>query len=321
MKELLRTLAYICLREKLQKGSFYPLPARILINRKLQKMQHSLALPLPLIANIETTNFCNANCTYCYYTKMKRSHLLMDMGLYQKIIDECSSLGIREVRLNVYGEPLLDEFLCQRIVYAKEKGIARVGLFTNASLLNAEKTNALLACRLDEICISLDGATKEAYENIRRGLSYNEVLGNLERLLRIRSKRFKVHLFFAAGAQNQKEIGPFKRKWRGKVDSINIGSCYKTDLYDVERKNFAPCPYLWKRIVILSNGDVVLCCQDYEGYSVIGNMKSSTIRQIWSGKTLAQYRRLHLAKASSNIDACNRCELNLWIRWLVPFRF
>jgi len=309
------------LREKIQKGTFYPPAARFFVRRKIKKACRSGPVPWPLIANIETVNSCNAGCLFCYHSKMKRESMVMDGGLYQEIIDQCAGLGINQVMLNAYGEPLMDEYLPQRISYAKKKGIGRVGFFTNASLLNTEKAKELIASGVDEICVSLDAATQGTYQDQRRGLDYDRVIANLRGLLKLRAGRPKVHLFFAAFAQNKKEIGLFKRAWQGKVDSVNIGSGYSTDVRGMERKNFPPCPYLWKRIAILSNGEVALCCQDYDASSTIGNLRSSGIREIWQGKTMETYRKAHLAGESGSISACGRCELNLWMRWVVPFRF
>ena len=44
----------------------------------------------PLIVRIETTNLCNANCTFCPRESIGREKGFMDQGLYEKIITDCA---------------------------------------------------------------------------------------------------------------------------------------------------------------------------------------------------------------------------------------
>ena len=70
---------------------------------------------------IETCNYCNLRCVMCPYKAMTRAKTTMGMLLYRKIIDDAVSLGITEVTISGYLEPLLDKFLFERIQYAKSK--------------------------------------------------------------------------------------------------------------------------------------------------------------------------------------------------------
>ena len=89
----------------------------------------------PAVVRLETTNACNARCIICPHREMQRPITTMDDGLYARLIDQCAAAGCREVHLHNFGEPLMDKRIEDRIAYAKQKGIRRVKIFCNGSLL------------------------------------------------------------------------------------------------------------------------------------------------------------------------------------------
>jgi radical SAM protein with 4Fe4S-binding SPASM domain len=55
------------------------------------------------------------------------------------------------------------------------------------------------------------------------------------------------------------------------------------------------------------NGDVVLCCQDTDGFSKIGNVMEKSIKEIWDSSLYEKYRRsIHEGDFLKN-PLCERC--------------
>src|SRR5499427_4404618 len=108
------------------------------IRRLLLAAGRDRAPILPEIVQIESTNICNAKCVFCPRDEMHRRQGVMAMDLYKKIVDECAALGITHVRVHNYGEPFLDRQLVEKVRYAKERGIAEVGMISNGSLITEE---------------------------------------------------------------------------------------------------------------------------------------------------------------------------------------
>ncbi|MEJ2745807.1 MAG: radical SAM protein, partial [bacterium] len=151
---------------------------RFLLHRQIEAVRARNG-PFPLVVAAENSNICNAGCVMCPYPAMRRRKGFMEMALFRKIVDECAKHPGVELRLSGFGEPLLDKKLVERIAYAKRKGIEKVQLTTNASLLDKEMSLAIVNSGLDEIMFSVDGYNKESYERIRTGLSFYEVYENL----------------------------------------------------------------------------------------------------------------------------------------------
>ena len=73
-------------------------------------------------------------------------------------------------------------------------------------------------------------------------------------------------------------------------------------------------------MVIGADGRVGLCCLDYELSAEIGDVGSSSIKEIWQGNVMNDYRILHKNLAYDKIAACKNCNAHtfqkdkLWAR-------
>lgn len=157
---------------------------------KTKKVSHEP--PETLI--VETTNLCNAKCTMCIIPVMGRTRGSMSQELFGKIIEDASRSGIRLISLQHIGEPLIDEKLFDRIRLIKKYGL-KVMFHTNGSLLDVEKAKLILETGVDIVGISLDAFSKETYQSVRKGLSFEEVKRNVINLMDIK-KRKKASLPF-----------------------------------------------------------------------------------------------------------------------------
>ncbi len=276
--------------------------------------------PLPEIIQIESTNICNAKCVFCPRDEMDRRQGIMDMALFKKIVDECAELGIGQVRMHNYGEPFVDRQLVDKVRYAKERGIRQVGMISNGSLLTEKAAQGMIDAGLDGINISVDASGKEVFEKTRIGLKYDKVIANVERLLALREKsgtgRPKLILSFVR-QNNSEDEHAFIEHWRARADKIHI-----TDLHNWagtlnhESDVNYPCYRPWLTFTALWDGRVSLCCADFDGRTILGDLRNSTIREIWNSDAYRALRREHLE--SGGPDICRSCDLPkkdslLWI--------
>jgi len=88
---------------------------------------------------------------------------------------------VRSILLQGLGEPLLhkDIFELIRRVKSQTSPGCEVGLTTNATLLNREASAKMLEAGPDFFYFSVDAATKVAYEKIRVGAEFDQVIENI----------------------------------------------------------------------------------------------------------------------------------------------
>ncbi len=279
---------------------------------------------LPEIVQIESTNICNAKCVFCPRDEMHRKQGIMSFELFTKIMDECAELGITHLRVHNYGEPFVDRKLVEKVRYAKEKGIQEVGMISNGSLITEEVARGMIDAGLDAINISVDASGKEVFESTRIGLKYDKVIANIERLVRLRAdagrRRPKLILSFVR-QNNTADEQAFIEHWRKIADKIHI-----TDLHNwagtlnQESDVNYPCYRPWLTFTVLWDGRVSLCCADFDGHTILGDMNTSSIKDIWNNDLFRGARREHLE--SGGPDVCRSCDLPrkdspLWVTKLI----
>jgi MoaA/NifB/PqqE/SkfB family radical SAM enzyme len=294
------------------------------VRRLLEAANLDEAPRLPEIVQIESTNLCNAKCVFCPRDEMDRPQGIMDMALFQKIADECAALGIGHIRMHNYGEAFMDRQLVEKVRYAKRLGIPEVGLISNGSLLTETAARGMVEAGLDAINISVDAAGKEVFESTRLGLNYDKVIANIERLIRIRDehgrRRPKLILSFVR-QDNSVEEGAFIDHWRKRADKIHITDLHNWagTLNQESNVNF-PCYRPWLTFTVLWDGRVSLCCADFDGREILGDLRHHTIREIWNSEPFRNTRRAHLDHGGPSV--CQSCDLPkkdspLWIKKLI----
>jgi MoaA/NifB/PqqE/SkfB family radical SAM enzyme len=266
---------------------------------------------LPEIVQIESTNICNAKCVFCPRDDMHRRQGVMSLELFKKVVDECAELGITHVRMHNYGEAFIDRKLVEKVKYAKDKGIKEVGMISNGSLITEQVARGMVEAGLDAINISVDAAGKDVFDATRLGLNYDKVIANVERLVRVRAElgksRPKLILSFVRQSNSVDEQA-FIAHWKAIADKIHI-----TDLHNwagtlnKESDVNYPCYRPWLTFTVLWDGRVSLCCADFDGRTILGDLNASSIRDIWNAEPYRQARRLHLE--SGGPDICRSCDL------------
>jgi len=304
----------------LVKNPFYTRLYKNLITKKMKKYEK-----IPFRVMIENTNICHANCTFCPHYKMKRSTGVMNFPLFKNIIDKCTLSGIDYVTIYGFGEPLLDPEFTEKVRYTKSQGIKRVTTNTNAYYLDEKKSREILESGLDEIYISLDAVTHETYKKVRPNLDFKRVEDNIKRFLKMRDAKRQnkpiVILSYVESRFNRNETRQFLSQWRNLVDGISISLIHnwtgdiKYTAHHIKQNNLKkfkrdPCRLLWTDMVISWNGDVPLCCNDYENRIVLGNVKEQSISEIWGGDKLEKIRQWHINSNFEKISICKECEYN-----------
>jgi hypothetical protein len=281
------------------------------IRRLLLATGRDRAPSMPEIVQIESTNICNAKCVFCPRDEMHRRQGIMTVELFRKIVDECVELGITHVRMHNYGEAFIDRQLVEKVRYAKQKGIREVGVISNGSLITEAVARGMVEAGLDAINISVDAAGKEVFETTRVGLKYDKVIANIERLVRIRAesgkRRPKLILSFVR-QNNTADEQAFIEHWRAIADKVHV-----TDLHNwagtlnTESDVNYPCYRPWLTFTALWDGRVSLCCADFDGKIILGDLNTSSIREIWNAEPYREARRQHLE--SGGPDICRACDL------------
>ncbi|MBN1905697.1 MAG: radical SAM protein [Deltaproteobacteria bacterium] len=136
----------------------------------------------PLFANIEITTRCNFRCKYCARAFINKEGADMDMETYKRILDLLPHAY--RVTLVGLGEPILHPRITEFIEIAKSLK-RRVGLVTNASLMDGIISKELISAGLDSIAFSIDTVNQDAASSVRNGTDVEKIIINIRRFVEI----------------------------------------------------------------------------------------------------------------------------------------
>jgi radical SAM protein with 4Fe4S-binding SPASM domain len=264
---------------------------------------------------VETTIRCPADCIICPNKKINNRPKDMSWSLFRKIVDDCRGKQVKEFCPFIHGEPLSWKFLEKGLDYLyrtiPDTGVV---IYTNGYLLDSATTSLLLRDNISEVHFSIDGFSKQIYEQHRRGLVYERVLANVTGFLAELRKShcgIRTHVALTLTPQNQHEVDAFRLFWEGLVNTVDIIPCdgrggeERLPAFTDGRQ--LPCFQAASHAYILSDGSVVPCCKDWAGYSIMGNVVIQSLESIWNS---AKYRRFRddINKGKlPDIEVCRRC--------------
>lgn len=145
-------------------------------------------VPLPRYVQIEPVGRCNLSCRMCPVSLRPESQpgappALLAMETFRHLVDQFHR--VEELQLQGLGEPMLHPQFFAMVRYAAVRGI-QVSTNSNLTLLTPRRARECVESGLAALSASIDGATAETYEFIRRGANFRKVVRNLDRLMAAR---------------------------------------------------------------------------------------------------------------------------------------
>jgi len=287
---------------------------------------------LPLHLEVQTNSLCHGTCLFCPYITTSKSlpQGKMEWELYKKIVDECTTFPTLELFTTILqNEPLMNKNIFKEIAYFKEKNKGRTPftIVTNGYLLNDKMITGLKEAGVDYLAISINAFTKETYETQMPGFKFERIIENIESLLSKDLGKMRVWLRILQTSMNESEIPGAIVNWRKRGLRVEIIPHISNRGGAVEIAGLKPMQYIrrkkiWDALIaryskccifplrqmcILFNGDVILCCNDWQRLTVLGNVKEKSLREIWSSEESKRIKRLILERKYSDISACRKC--------------
>lgn len=277
---------------------------------------------MPVFLQIEPSSICNYYCPMCprQSIQIKREKELLSYELFHKLLQETGDNLIFLALWN-YGEPFLNPDLFKMIKLAKKYHII-TGISSNGSMLNENIINELLDSGIDYLIFSIDGADKNTYEQYRKGGDFNKVIMNIKKLVTQKIK-FKKPLpfinlqclllkntikemesFIALGNKIGVDKVSFKKlHFRHLInkDLLPEGEMFSRQK---ETDRFCSRPYLGA--VVLSDGNILPCCNDLSSKYIMGNISKNSFSSIWNSNYFVSFRD-NMLKNFSKIDICKDC--------------
>lgn len=271
----------------------------------------------PLLVDVELSSLCNLRCPMCYTItsqfKRRVKAQLMEFTLFKKIVDEIGG-KVPALRLSLRGEPTLHPQFIDCIHYAKRAGIGEVSFLTNGSRLSADYFQQIMEAGADWITVSVDGIGP-AYEKIRSPLKFAQTFDRIKAMHALKNKAgrtkpvIKAQTIWPAIRHDPAQYYNLLAPW---VDLIAFNPLIDFECRDddIEYLEDFYCPQHYQRLVVGSDGRVMMCTNDENTEVVIGNAAEQQVYDIWHGTELTTLRQIHQSRHGfKKIKVCRRCYL------------
>jgi len=228
------------------------------IKRKIKSLTLSPGRIFDSIA-IETMSLCNRKCPNCPVGYFPREKTVLPEKLFHKMIDDLSEMNYSgTISLNNFNEPLLDKRIFDFVKNARKKcPKAFIEFSSNGDFLELDSLKKLAKCGIDLVFATrYSGKIEKKYMELYDSLDFSEKT----RIL-IRAKK-TFHTNRAGGIPSMRIKKPLEK------------TCY--------------LPFY--QLVISSEGKAIICCSDYFGEEVVGNVKKQSLKEIWHSEKFEKIR-------------------------------
>lgn len=305
----------------------YDIPAH-LFPEAFQKFRLS---EFPNILVIQTHSYCNASCIMCpyqdYIKDNKNPKGKMEPETFYKIIDECKKYNIKKISPYLMNEPLMDGNIFGYIKYIRKKiPSTKTSINSNGSALTKDKAEKLSKTGLHRIVFSVHGINEKKYNKIT-GLNLKKVLENIDYYLSLKKRNStsvgitgitewftKKELEKWVSYWEKRDVDLEYRKLHSRAENVKVPEVIckmeKLGRKDYKNKKIYGCRHreATSKMDILFNGDVILCCMDWNRSVVLGNVKENSLYDIWNSDKFNKIREMMVSKEkSSEKFICKKC--------------
>jgi MoaA/NifB/PqqE/SkfB family radical SAM enzyme len=289
--------------------------------KRLVKKERPLP-PFPKVIQIQTKSGCNARCVFCPNSLVgdRLTHGEMEWDLFTKISDEITRHSVTRISPYLMNEPLLDRNLGEKICYLTDRKRPEtvIKINSNGALLDEEMGERLIESGLNRINFSIHGIRKGTYESQMVGLKLEKVLKNIDAFLELKRRKGtnkpRVRITMVRTKAIEKELPNIMAYWKAREVRVNVRplenrarkEITSTGLNPKTWKPFSFCNRLFEQAYILYNGDVVLCCVDWERTTILGNLWEQSLEEIWNSPLFLKIRRRYLEGDLKGL-LCQKC--------------
>jgi len=256
-------------------------------------------------------------CPMCAYPFMNRPKGMMSLPLFKKIVDD-AAINSHEIKwLNLFGEPLLWPYLVDGFAYLTSKGL-NAKISTNGMLLTPDLAARLSKAGLREALVAIDTLRPDAYARLRIGGNLETIKKNIHEVLAA-VPNLIISAQFMPSKYNVGESGAAFLQEFGNRPNFRIENWFvvrmsplaenvsRTLSHGPNQVDKRKCNKLYEGVCVLWDGRTSLCCLDYDGDMITGDLNKNSIESSYMGPAAEEFRRRIVRGEWGNLPACARC--------------
>lgn len=151
-----------------------------------------------LNVQMDQNNKCNLKCRMCGFSD-PRVDALPQYDMPRELYDVIAAQLFPRtayLTLSLLTEPFMTRDFPDRLRAVRDYGVPFSDIYTNGTLLTARAIEKMIDAQISRLTVSIDGGTKELYEDIRRGARFETVVRNIRLFQSMRGDalpRLRIH--------------------------------------------------------------------------------------------------------------------------------
>ncbi|GIG68792.1 StsB family radical SAM/SPASM domain sactipeptide maturase [Phytomonospora endophytica] len=299
-----------------------------------QRSEHVVELRIVYYA---ITDGCNLRCPYCYASSEKALPGELSHEESLRLVEQAAELGAGTM-VFTGGEPMMRRDLFDVVRHARSLGM-RTNIITNGTLIRNAKTAETMSELFDMVTVSMDGATAEQHEKTRGRGTFAKTSTGLRLLNDAGVVPMINHVVTNDNVQYLEDFADFAGQFklqrvrmmqhsdlgRGQGDDLSFGWGEYMKIHDFawthpKAKNMLPdhvtpekpcnvranCGMGSNEIYVNSLGAVYPCKLVTSPKDLAGNVKASSLREIFNGELFAEFQNSTIFGGTVHTD-CERC--------------
>lgn len=291
-----------------------------------------LPLNTPFSVHVFPAYVCNFKCSYCLHNlsesqlrEMSFKKELMNFDVFVKGISSIKAFPtkLKTLIFAGHGEPLMNKRIADMVAYAKNQDIAeRIEIVTNGYLLTPALSDALINAGLDLLRVSIQGLSKEKYEEVVGvPVNFESLMKNLRYFYENKTNT-KVYIkIIDVGLDSKEEEQKFYDMFGSICDEIAVeyvipfaaGVDYSTMGTEFDKckqghkqikTNICAMPFYM--LAIEPDGSVVPCCSTRPTIK-LGKVQDDLLSEIWNSQRLRSFQVTHLKGEREKFPVCREC--------------
>jgi radical SAM protein with 4Fe4S-binding SPASM domain len=298
------------------------------------RLRRTVVRGRPYVLIVDPINVCNLRCPLCPtgLGEAGRKGQLMPWETFTRAIDVLAPWAY-EVNLYNWGESILHPHIWDMIRHARSQNLATC-MSANLNDVSNGAIEGIVESGLENLTLSIDGATQETYARYRVRGKLDDVLENTRALVeykhRMRSRTPAIEWQFIVFRHNAHEAEAARRLAREiGVDHFRMippGVPFEAPNPDELRKEWfvstgageggdydepvkSACFYLYRSFTVNPDGGTAPCCIVSGQHNDFGQLLAQDFDEIWNNE---KYRsaRAHFRNGGSitTPTVCDRCD-------------
>jgi MoaA/NifB/PqqE/SkfB family radical SAM enzyme len=271
----------------------------------------------PYILFLEPLYYCNLDCPLCdrqiFPDARENSAGKLSLELFDRLLAEAGKY-LFQCQIFGQGEPLLDWARTKYIIEQCHERRIFTLMSTNCTLVTPQNAKEVVASGLDHLVCAIDGITQESYSKYRVKGQVAEALAGLKLFVEERRRQkssmviewqFLVNRFNhterTEAAEMARQLGvvirfapirgmefdrDLQQEWLAPEEEFRAADRQMGEtIYDW------PCYFLWRSLVLNSNG-MVARCLIYQNVAEYGSLESRTVHDVYNDPSMQRARQL-----------------------------